>query len=325
MIFSKILEFIFGRRRDDYGPSGWVSADGSVENTTQSSERNTKEIDNLCNEVAEGDYIANLRIGRSWILPQMLEMGGVRKGHLHFDIKKYENAVRNLTAAKQEKILMRNLDALKIIRDSDPEGFESRFRWWNMDVVRMQYRTRLAANKKKVQNMKPFTNCTGGPYVKVYFMNTQYLLFVNEPYANSKWNSTKSYTIDSFFEILQEELDFILKDDDICEFTSQLWTSIMCQSASIARLDPNSYFKTTDEFVSAFAGDGAYSAMRTMVKFWNLTYTDAMGRMMSREECLADIETMAEQYKDNGMKLLEYCVEKLLSREDVLKLLTSKR
>lgn len=326
MIFSKILEFIFGRRRDDYGPSGWASAGDSVENTPQSRERDTKEIDNLCNEVASGDYIANLRIGRSWILPQMLEMGGVRKGHLHFDIKMYENAVRDIPANKQERIIMRNMEALELIKDSDPEGFKTRFRWWNFDVINTQRQAQLEANKKKVKNMKPRTNCTGGPYVKVRFGEFEDYFFVNEPLANTKWNKKNSYTIDYFFEMLQSELDEIVKIKDISDFNPNYQDLKFGKHyASVVRLYPNPYFKTTDKFVNAYAGDGAYSAMRTMVKFWNLTYTNATGRMMSREECLADIEAKAEQYKDNGMKLLEYCVEKLLSREDVLKLLTSKR
>ena len=77
-------------------------------------------------------------------------------------------------------------------------------------------------------------------------------------------------------------------------------------------------YDTPDSFIKAFAGDGAYSAMMTMVKYWDITYADDSGRMMSRDECLADIEAKAEEYKADGMQMMKYCVDKLLSKSEVL-------
>lgn len=312
MIFSKILEFIFGRRRDDYGPSGWVSDRGSVDNNSSKKSTPKNDIDTLCNTVANGEYIANLRIGRSWILPQLLEMGGVRKGHLCFDIDMYENAVRNMPYSKQCDILMHNLEVLSSIEDKDPEGYEARARWWTKDVVKALYSSFLNASKKKIQNQKVYTNCTGGDYVSVKKWGAMY--FVKTPNPNSKWNAENSDTIDSCFERMNAALDELAKTDSYWDINN-----VVLPLKLPVIFSYGNYYTTPDQFVSAFAGDGAYSAMRTLVKFWNLTYEDAYGRMMSREECLADIEAKAEQFKDDGMKLMRYCVEKFLAKPNVLR------
>ena len=113
MILSKIFRFIFGRSRDDYGPSGWGADSSSTDGSSSGNNMAKSDIDTLCKTVASGEYIANLRIGRSWILPQMLEMGGVRRGHLHFDIDKYEKAVRSLSYTYSHFLMIRILRAMK--------------------------------------------------------------------------------------------------------------------------------------------------------------------------------------------------------------------
>ena len=313
MIFSKIFRFIFGRSRDDYGPSGWVSDSNSADGSSSGNNMVKSDIDTLCKTVASGEYIANLRIGRSWILPQMLEMGGVRRGHLHFDIDKYEKAVRSLSYTRQNEILMRNLNVLSFLDDKDIEGYEARARWWTKNVVRVMFTNFLDACKRKVLNQKAYTNCTGGAYVAVKQWNAMY--FVNTPNPNSKWNMENSDTIDSAFDKMYATLDEL----ETAKTYWDIFNVVYPLGKPVLFSHNGEYYTTPVEFVSAFAGDGAYTAMRTLVKFWNLTYEDADGRMMSREECLADIEAKAEECKGDGMKLMRYCVDKFLANQEVLR------
>lgn len=91
----------------------------------------------LRQQVTQTEYISNLRIGRSWILPQLVQMGFKKRGLSYtFDIsvfernlkKKYDSSI----AGRNQiwSLLKRNYRAIAVTEDS-----VKRSTWWTKDLL----------------------------------------------------------------------------------------------------------------------------------------------------------------------------------------------
>lgn len=96
------------------------------------------DLSGLRQQVSQSEYITNLRIGRSWILPQLVKMG-FRKtfdGKWEFSIAEYEKAMtekyNQSVRGRRElwDLIKRNY---KVIADSD--GQSGRAKWWTPGVA----------------------------------------------------------------------------------------------------------------------------------------------------------------------------------------------
>ena len=96
------------------------------------------DLSGLPEKVWETEYITNLRIGRSWILPQLVRMG-FRKGNRisrKFDIKQFEEALLeryNCSTPGREEVwnlLKRNYKAI-----ASSGGTARRTAWWTKELL----------------------------------------------------------------------------------------------------------------------------------------------------------------------------------------------
>lgn len=272
------------------------------------------EVEDLCRKVCDSDYISNLRIGRSWILPQLVEMGFDANGNFSKD--SYIRAVKQMGFAYMWKVMIRNVKALQKLQTIDPEGYRKRARWWTkevmLDVIRLDY-----SLVRSVPLGKTYTNCFGGPYVLVNsllngkgYCEKQYF-FVNTPNPASRWNASNSKTLRDLFDVFRQRVEAVEKAQD----PTSLYAAVLdyYNHRYLFRQDQLEY-QTPDSFLRAFAGDGACSAMTTMVKHLGLTHHGDSGMMLTRDASLADIEVKADLYREDGLKLLDYCSLKYFNR-----------
>lgn len=222
----------------------------------------------LRQQISETEYISNLRIGRSWILPQLVEMGF--KSNLlrkKFDVTHFEKMIRSKYDLSQGgrrrtwDLLVRNY---KVIAESN--GTSGRSRWWTKELAKemMEWDYSMIGKRSRGLNR----------------------------------------------EGCKEALTYI---DDHSE-PSQIYVAICkydkcrMRTRQIETYRINGYERPLpDSFVDAFMGDGAYNAMMTMIKVLGIRLKDDEGNVLSRDECIAEIETQAVVLGGRG--LMKYCKE----------------
>lgn len=102
-------------------------------------QRGKYDITGLREQVSKTEYISNLRIGRSWILPQLVHMGFKPKilGQPKFDVNYLEKMIRLRYNVSRHgrirvwKLMKRNY---KVIADT--KGDVKRTRWWTHQVLK---------------------------------------------------------------------------------------------------------------------------------------------------------------------------------------------
>lgn len=273
------------------------------------------EIDELCNKVCDSEYIHNLHLGRSWILPQMVEMGFDSKGV--FSTELYVEKIKHFDYQKMWDIVIRNVKAMQSMKDTDPEACMMRAQWWNKEVFLALATQDLALMKKYEGLGRVYENSTGGPYVTIWRLmdgkgnRVKRQFFLKTPPQSSKWNSTNSKTVKDLFDGFRNRIEAIRNATSVEELNKAMLDYYNHRFA----FRPNEVkFVVPESFIKAYAGDGAYSAMMTMVKHLNLCHNNDMGIALTRDECIADIKAKAELYREDGMKLLDYCREKFFDR-----------
>ena len=261
--------------------------------------------DNLYSRVANTSYIDSLRVGRSWVLPQMIWTSFDRSGT--FSEAKYYQAVCSIEYNKGWKILMRNYKALSKMSVTDPVGYAHRANWWSKEVALGMARYDLMIFDQRIaqMSMKPKTNCLGGPYVRLFKLRghtcRNNMFFLNTPNPMSRWNSSNSRTIADLRLTFVQCINAIERASSpvelyqaLSDYNNHRW--VYCTAP------------LPEPFVNAYMGDGAYSAMMTMVKYLNLSYR------ATRDECLADIEAKTAECGQDGRRLFRFCAMRFLDR-----------
>lgn len=292
--FFEKIEAFFGSKKD-------------AMETVKKKETEVKDVDSLCERVSESDYIASLRIGRSWILPQMVAMGFDDDGAA-FSKQRYLDCLKEFSTRKLWTILLRNLKAMKEIAEKDPKGCAERARWWTREVAVAMAKRDMERMKRYVNNLceDPIEYCSGGDYVNVKGLpdGMPNLYFVNEP--NESWNDSNSMTVADLYRHYEDKIQQIAKASSPAELYIAVKTYYYF----------NRWFMYDDqlgipaEYIKAYMGDGAYSSMITMVKFLDLRYHDDYGVVLTRDECIEGIEAKAAECAGDGEKLLDFCIEK---------------
>lgn len=266
----------------------------------------------LIDKVAKTEYIQNLRIGRSWILPQMVEMCFDKNGN--FSEKRYLKKVSELDFEKCWSIMMRNVRALRVLSVKDPTAYNERLNWWNKEVFLSMAKYDFKFFVKYL-NERRVLHCSGGPYVYLPNLkgtNCRYdkMFFTEQP--SSEWRHEIKLTSD-LKVAFEKRIEAIANANDVVELLRAV--DDYDQNRCIVPVAERNNQSLT-EFVNAYIGDGAYSAMMTMVKFLNLTYADNQGRMLSREECISDIASKLAEFGCNGLLMFRYCSSKLLDSSE---------
>jgi hypothetical protein len=216
----------------------------------------------LRQQVAETEYICNLRIGRSWVLPKLVSMGFVKSRFSYkFDIDVFERSIYSKydwsETGRREiwNLLKRNYEAISL-----SNGADKRTRWWNHNLLRemMEWDFGMVGKRSRGLNRN---------------LCIEYIDKLRE--------------LDNF-----QELGKLCKGYD---------------HARMRRRRVPIYKKVPICFVDAYMGDGAYNAMMTMVKVLGIRISDSNGQLLSREDCIDEIENQAAV--KTGHELLNYCKE----------------
>lgn len=276
---------------------------------------NQRPVDDLCNKIVDQQYIDNLHLGRSWILPQMVDASFNSRGE--FDEKRYFEYIASLDYEKCWRILLRNYKAIITLSNKqEQEALAIRQGWWTKDVAVAMAKYDLSLLVKHVKSCEVLTECSGGPYICLPYLRNRKnkfdkMFFVNTPNPESKYNKENSKTVQDLYAYFNDMIEDIASANSPVALYKALTHYNAHRCATETHVSKHNW---PNEFVNAFAGDGAQSAMNTMVKILNLRYNDSRELKMTRDECLADISKKADDTNYNGLEMLEYCKQKFFDK-----------
>lgn len=109
----------------------------STPSVQENSRKKKYDLSHLHEQVSETEYITNLRLGRSWIFPQMVTMGFVKKRHggYEFDTSKFTSSFHkryghSVQGRRQVwKLMKRNYAAI-----AQSNGNDIRAKWWTKEL-----------------------------------------------------------------------------------------------------------------------------------------------------------------------------------------------
>ena len=228
------------------------------------------DLSHLREQVTETEYIANLRLGRRWIFPQLVRMGFVKNpsGDRVFDIDIFMKNFRSLYRSgsgfspvmgveqrrKVWNLMKRNYAAI-----ARSNGSDVRARWWTKELFidMLEWDEHITGKRTRGLNVEECSK------VRALAPNLEN------------------------YEQISAAID---------------WYDIN----RMRRRDGGSALP--DSFVDAYLADGAYHSMMTMVKVYDLRLKNDSGEDLSRDESVAEIERQAASC--SGKELLKYCKEK---------------
>lgn len=256
--------------------------------------------------IVDTEYISNLRIGRSWVLPQMVDM--CFEGN-RFSKYKYMAAVETLDYDKGWKIMLRNYRVISLFQD---KADEYRSLWWTKDVAVAMAKNDLKLLKAYIPEASRYAreNCSGGPYIRLDLRGCrnkqEQMYFTGAVAPSSKWYG-KGKTMEDLYRIFETYIQEIEHSQTV----KQVYNALKYYDEHRCLFTGWSKTPTLPKvFTNAFMGDGAFTSMMTLVKFFNLTYKNETGSSLTREQCIADIEGKAKDFGQNGEKMFAYLTEK---------------
>lgn len=260
----------------------------------------------LHRKVVDSAYIGNLRLGRSWVLPQMVAMGFDYQGN--FSEQKYFAAINDLGYNKCWEIMMRNFRQIKDLRMKDPAASAARANWWTKEVALAMANFDVMRYDQEVKFLSayPKTHCSGGPFIFLNFLRGRKgyhnrLFFLNPPLPGTYWNSSNSMTVAD----LRAQFVQRIRAIEMAYDPASLYQALKAYDDNRCVMQSDAL---PEAFVSAYAGDGAYNAMMTMVKYLGLNHTG------SRDSSIADIELKAREYAGDGRRMLVYCAQRYFNK-----------
>lgn len=138
MGFKNFFSNLFSKNNED-NHSEEIDRNVQVSPNDKISEESKYDLSGLRQQVSETEYIQNLRVGRSWILPQLIQMGfgENKKGKKEFSLSDYKKALLSKYNSSPYgrsnvwNLLKRNYKAIAISNGASP-----RARWWTKEVAK---------------------------------------------------------------------------------------------------------------------------------------------------------------------------------------------
>ena len=212
------------------------------------------DISGLREKVSQTEYINNLRVGRSWILPQMLYMGfrdhkKKQKINKEFSLNDFNASLlgryNNSPEGRRNvwDLISRNYNEI-----SKSGGLSKRARWWTPKVVEdiMEWDFKLCGKASRG--------------------------FISRRKCKDILNSIPD----------------ISNPDEISKLV------ILYNQNRMKKRPALYHHRLPKSFINAFKGDGAYNAMMTMVKIYGVYFKDDDGVQLNRDQCIDIINQRAE-------------------------------
>ncbi len=274
-----------------------------------------QEIEDLAENVYDSDYIANLRIGRSWILPQMVDMCFDYDGNFS-ESRYYQQIEKRVSYDDCWTILIRNLKALAKTEGSDSNEYRGRARWWTKEVAVSMAKEDFEKFQEAVNRSFTYNKCKGGPYkyitwtIRGRMKKHDRMFFLQTPPSDYKnLFKSKNETLEDLF---QEYANLIQKIEN-ANSPQELYSSIKEYDSHRGLFYHSPGDTINEEFVNAYVGDGAYNAMMTMVKYLNLIIP---GSLSTRESSIDEIERKADAVRRDGKQLFSYCCKNFFDKSN---------
>lgn len=272
-----------------------------------SQEKKREEVKSLVKKVADTEYVQNLRVGRSWILPKMVKMCFDNNGN--FSESNYYKSISQLDHTSCWDLIVRNYHALSVMSQKDPKAFAERSKWWNKEVAVAIAQADLDLLKDQTaRGWRVYSNCKGGDYIYLSTLRSKTskydrMFFLNTPpasYVNTK--KAKNETVDDLYLEFSKRIDAIKCASDPVSLYKAVQNYDWHRCTQVGESMP-------EAFVNAYAGDGAYSAMMTMVKYLGLSIDG-----LDRDASVAAIERKSKEVGSDGKQLFAYCAAKFFDK-----------
>ena len=278
---------------------GLFGSDDTAEKSARGSEKLRRKIE------YDGAYIQNLRLGRSWVLPQLVDQAFGSRGE--FRKGKYLESVKSLDSGRVWRLMLRNYRVLSSHPDAE------RARWWTKEVAVRMVEWDYAGLEKSIESATEYLlrNCSGGAYIalaKTGATRDEKLFFINDPDPKSRWNKSNSVTV----EMLKARMQGLVGRVRAASSAKELY-------AALAEYDRSRFdctVKWPEEFIDAYVGDGAYCSMMTMVKYLGLCFRNDARITLTRDECIDAIRRKSDEC--TGLELLDFCAKKFFSGPDAV-------
>ena len=155
----------------------------------------------------------------------------------------------------------------------------------------------------------PRENCSGGPYIRLDLRGCKnkkdQMFFTGAVEPSSKYYG-KGKTMDDLYRTFEARIQEVEQS----QTAKQVYNALKDYENHRCLFLGWSKAKLSKEFLNAFMGDGALTSMMTIVKFLNLCYKDEAGNLLTREQCVADIESKVQTFGHDGEKMFAYLSEK---------------
>lgn len=229
--------------------------------------------------IAEQGTVPNNRLFRRWVMAQMFRMLA------YVPYKRYNPsgvtaAIHNLGYEYQWKMILNELHAQMKMERRDPVNFADRNRWFNAKVVELIAEDYINKLKERIKESKDY-KCKSIPYKRVAGRD----IFVSD--LNSK-----------LYYPLHNAARYI----GYAKNATQLYDAV--RKFNALRIKMKWDTPQSKVWVDAFKGSGAFFTMQNLIRFHGCVAYDDNGKRLDKQISLAFISMKAEEYKNEGWRLL---------------------
>lgn len=233
-------------------------------------------VDSITEDIRKQGYVKNHRLFRRWIMAQLFHMLSYQDKYQ----EKFSDLVRNRGVRYMFKVIeneTKDMEAIK--RNGDLDEFERRYRWWNPSTLNKIFYEYFNLVKDQTEKLKVH-KCKGRPYVDIPGWG---MVFTDE-LDKKVWSK------------IQADLSLLNSDN--------MFRAVPRICGSLGRFKDSSRWKVRmpATFINAFKGNGAYFTLRNMVMFHGC-FLSTRGKAPVETQ-LAELDRLAEQYKNEGWQLL---------------------
>lgn len=227
--------------------------------------------------IAGGKTVPNNRLFRRWVMSQVFHM----MTYEHRGSSGFTAALNLKGYQYQWKMLLEELRVQAILAKNDPENFRQRNLWFNKGRVYDMCQDYIGKLYVHIGTL-PRKHCKGIPYIRLRGHNVFESDIAQKVLAPLK--AAAVYIFDSPSPVALER-----RARRFYDLVKNTWLHYDITMSS--------------SFKDAYKGAGAYFTMRNLILFHSCRMRDVRGRYLPEKGSIARLDTMAEEYRNEGWRL----------------------